>query len=84
MKVDNIVFYDCILYILYGDRPDRLNCEAIYLNGQYDDPISLDDIAEGYRGVFMVIEENPLDGRVYRYGNHGDYWEEVGKTRGFA
>ena len=32
----------------------------------------------------MVISESGLDGFIYEYGNHGKYWELVGKTCGYA
>ena len=62
----------------------KLKCTALYLDGEADEEISLDEIAEGYEGVFMVIAERCLDGLVFRYRNHGEYWEITGKTRGFA
>ena len=40
--------------------------------------------AKGYDGSIMVIYETGLDGTIYRYGNHGDYWEIVGKLAGWA
>lgn len=46
--------------------------------------ITLKDIKDDYPSVEMVIAESDLSGKVYRYGNHGDYWEEVGETRGYA
>lgn len=35
-------------------------------------------------GVIIVLVEYPLDGAVYRYGNHGEYWEKIGTLKGFA
>ena len=51
--------------------------------------ITLADISnqltsKGYDGSIMVIYEKGLDGTVYRYGNHGDYWEIVGQLAGWA
>ena len=40
--------------------------------------------AIGVTGSIMVIYESGLDGTVYRYGNHGDYWERIGKLAGWA
>lgn len=34
--------------------------------------------------TILVIDECALSGKIYRYGNHGDYWEEVGTMRGWA
>lgn len=38
----------------------------------------------GVKGSIMVIYETGLDGTIYRYGNHGDYWEIVGQLAGWA
>lgn len=35
-------------------------------------------------GTIMLIAESPLKGKVYQYGNYGDYWVEHGETRGYA
>lgn len=40
--------------------------------------------AKGYDGSIMVIYETGLDGTIYRYGNHGDYWEIVGQLAWWA
>lgn len=32
----------------------------------------------------MVIAEYGLGGKIYRYGNHGNAWEEIGETCGYA
>lgn len=40
--------------------------------------------AIGVKGSIMVIYETWLDGKIYRYGNHGDYWEIVGQLVGWA
>lgn len=40
--------------------------------------------AIGVKGSIIVIYESGLDGTVYRYGNHGEYWEIIGKLAGWA
>jgi hypothetical protein len=40
--------------------------------------------AAGLAGTIMVLYETAMSGTVYRYGNHGDYWEEVGTLKGWA
>jgi len=32
----------------------------------------------------IVMHEEALRGDVYRYGNHGAFWEHIGTTKGFA
>ena len=50
----------------------------------YDTP-SLAEIRRSVNGrSILVISESGLHGDIYRYGNHGDYWELVGETCGYA
>lgn len=55
-----------------------------------DKPLTLGDIrmlitnGEETDDTILVIHEQPLSGVVYRYGNHGEMWEQIGKTEGFA
>lgn len=37
-----------------------------------------------YPEIITVINNGPLDGTLYQYGNHGDNWELYGTTRGYA
>lgn len=34
--------------------------------------------------TICVMAEGMLHGDIYRYGNHGDFWERVGETVGLA
>jgi hypothetical protein len=37
------------------------------------------------KGVIIdVWQELGLNGYIYRYGNHGEFWEEHGRTKGYA
>ncbi|MCP6683201.1 hypothetical protein [Bacillus nakamurai] len=38
----------------------------------------------GASPVFYVWTELGLSGAIYIYGNHGEFWEEHGTTKGFA
>lgn len=57
---------------------------VIYHDGRYDEPITLATIRNKFPKPHLVISERGLSGKIYRYGNHGEYWEEVGKTEGYA
>ena len=63
---------------------DTVHGVKIYHDGEYNDPITLADILERYPKTELVIAEDALTGVVYRYGNHGEAWEQVGKTIGYA
>lgn len=81
---DRVTFCDGILYIIYGHGKD-VKCHEIILDAEHDEEITLADIAKGYPDVQMVIEEDFLNGHIFRYGNHKEgEWELVGKTIGFA
>lgn len=65
--------------------------KIIYCNDEDDEKeFTLKDcyntaVANGYkRGCIIVLKENPLSVSVYRYGNHGEYWEEIGTLKGYA
>ena len=48
--------------------------------------LTLDEIAEqvGRNGTIMLIVEDPIEGTIYRYGNHGNFWEIVGRMCGYS
>lgn len=78
---DSTDLSDEIITICCGDGL----CKIFYHDGQFDDPITLKDIAEKYPSVKLVISELALEGKVYRYGNHDKgKWEIVGTTEGYA
>lgn len=43
----------------------------------------LKDIGE-HKGTIMVICETYTSGKVFKYGNYGDYWTLEGRLKGFA
>lgn len=45
---------------------------------------TLDEIETIEHGFIKVLVENPLEGAVYCYGNHGKFWEKTGITCGYA
>lgn len=83
---ENVIFHDGVLFIFCSCGMDK-DCEAhrIFIDPQYDEAISLKDIAIKYPLVDKVIYEKGLEGYVYSYGNHkyGE-WELVGETVGYA
>ena len=79
--VDMVTFDDDIIYLF---NPDTGISKEIMFTPPYDDRIfTLEDLRELY-GAKIVIHETPLHGEVYRYGNHGDFWEQIGTTEGYA
>ena len=44
-----------------------------------------DQVMERYKSAtIVVIVNDPLHGEIYEYGNHGDYWEQIGVLSGYA
>ena len=61
------------------------NYIKLCIQPEYDEPITLKDIAEKYPDVYMVIFEGLLNGEIYNYGNHKEgLWEKIGRTDGYA
>ena len=88
---DKVVFYDCMLTIIEqlnkitSDNPEsEFKATEIVLCAEYDEPMSLKDITAKFPKVWMLISETALKGEIYRYNNHGDGWELVGQTVGYA
>lgn len=92
IKDDNeLDLCDAIITIIYPagevteDHKEEWKCERIYHCGEFDEPITLRSIKERYPDRFiMVISDHGLHGEIYSYGNHGDFWEKVGDTQGYA
>ena len=92
MRVEGneVALCDSIIKIFYVSKLDKhqvpmeFKGEVIYHNGQFDEPITLDDILKKHPTVDLVISESGLHGEIYRYGNHGSFWEKIGNTDGFA
>lgn len=79
VSADLVLEYDVICVIAQNKT------EWIYNSEVFDEPLRLsdcEDIAGSDR--ILVIAENALEGAVFRYGNHGFFWEKVGTTEGYA
>ena len=75
-----MVCADGIVYIIEEEKTTK-----IILNAEFDNPISLEDIAQKYPKVVIVLFEDFLNGKVFRYNNYGKgEWCLVGRTIGFA
>ncbi len=79
--------YTDILNIVFGDKYIKKYLEnEECLNYTFDEVLQC-AVENGYQkrdGTILVIAENPLSGKVYRYGNYGDFWTEIGTTVGYA
>lgn len=76
MSIITIIFEDVVKTVLDGENENEFtlcDCYNIAVENGFDK-----------RGCIVVLVEYPLRGSVYRYGNHGDYWEEIGTLKGYA
>lgn len=87
---DEVIFRDGFLYIISESREDinKVSIDRIILNAEWDDPISLADIAKRYPDCHKLIFEDSRKGEVYNHNNHqgesDEAWELVGLTIGYA
>lgn len=83
-KNDNVTFYDGIIKIICGVDAGA-SIKEIFLNGEFDEPLSLNRIKAENEDVRMVIYEEGLVGYIYKFNNHGNNkWELAGRTKGYA
>lgn len=96
---DEVVFYDGFLYIISREEVAtadgwgkmEYSIDVKCLCPEYDEPITLADIAKNYPNVEKVIYDDAMRGCVYNHGNHktihdpnAEAWELVGTTMGYA
>lgn len=77
-----------IICTLKDNRKLLIDPQSLYL--EKDSYYSLNEILKLINlkypnpAIVTIIYEEPLCGAIYRYGNHGKYWEKTGKTIGYA
>lgn len=76
---DKIIFYDGIFNII----TETGRSKHLVICGEFDHEVSLDYFRKRYKAVIVIYEQD-LHGIIYRYGNHGDFWESIGTTIGYA
>lgn len=83
----NVSDLTTMLKIIYQKNIDERGIEEIFCVNK---TLTLKDCYEiamqkGHNnGTIVVIEEKPLFGYVYKYGNNGSYWELIGEVCGYA
>ena len=79
---DLVLNYD-IIHVISNNA-----CKTVFHSEVFDEPFTLgdcEDMLDIIQHPIIVVAENPLDGAVFRYGNHkGTGWEKVGTTEGYA
>lgn len=80
----DITFDNCVITVIAEKETKDMVCYTIYLNET--DTRTLKSIQEENPDARLITAfvESALAGIVLRYGNHGKYWELIGKTEGYA
>lgn len=83
-----------IVRITWGDgkelKPDGYGISGVSTYPHHGEEMCLENCRRfaaqcGWRsGNITVTVECPTEGKVYCHGNHGDFWEEIGTTCGYA
>ena len=83
-RVEDRVLHDCIITIFTEGETESVR--TMYLQGEYGEESSLKQIREMLPDakLITVVAEKWNKGRIYRFGNHGEFWEYVGDTDGYA
>lgn len=80
MRVEkDMVLQDGIITVICGDKARTYYGEDKTL----DECLNIAAENAIYNTV-LVIHEWAMSGRLYRYGNHGTFWEQIGQTEGYA
>ena len=81
-----ILFFDGVNdAVVVSGFMDNFRKENVVPHDDYPN-LTLDEIAEqvGKDKIITVYQDTPLHGEIYHYGNHGEFWELWGITRGYA
>jgi hypothetical protein len=91
-KPEETFLYDSVKIILQTSFSSK-KIYHYYVIDQYsteDEPSTLGGLQQmiekkyGHIRYCTVVSESGLEGNIFRYGNHGNFWERTGKTCGYA
>lgn len=87
-RIDDDLWFSDVLITIISSAINGGQClaESRFVDGEFGQSESLSKILKRYtdRRCLTVIVESGLHGEIYRYGNHGEHWEYVGDTIGYA
>lgn len=90
LKMTTIKREDCIGYadsikIIFDKKCVEIFLEKErYLDFTFEEVMQIAEKNGWNDSPLLLIAESPLDGKIYQYGNYGDYWVEHGTTKGYA
>lgn len=72
------------------ENGETRNLKCVEVIKDEEEEITLDDcyniaVENGYiNATITILNNTPMGGEVYTYGNHGDFWEKTGSLVGYA
>ena len=85
IKIEDRIGYADGIKIIFADK-----CVGVFLGNERHLDYTFGEVMEdakrnGYKdGTILLITETPLSGKIYLYGNYGEFWVEHGTTMGYA
>lgn len=73
-----------VISVIQQDDTDAVTAYRLLQAEERAVCVTLADIKVQSTGTTIVISENALGGAVYKHGNHGPFWEKIGRTCGYA
>ena len=88
IKLTDSIGYADYLHIIFGKKHvTHFTSEGKELTTTFAEVMNIAK-KNGYDpkkdGIIILLAESPLSGKVFQYGNYGDFWVEHGTTKGYA
>lgn len=88
IKLTDSIGYADYLHIIFGEKHvthfPEMGKELTITFSEVMDIANKNGYDPKKDNIIILIAENPLSGKVFKYGNYGDFWVEHGTTRGYA
>lgn len=85
IKIEDGIGHADEFKIIFADK-----CINVHLGDERRLDYTFEDVMDeakrnGWKsGTILLIAESPLSGKIYEYGNYGDFWVEYGTTKGYT
>lgn len=85
IKLEDSIGYADWIKIIFADK-----CVDLLLENDRCLDFTFEEVLQAAKnngwkeGAILLIAESPLSGKIFQYGNYGEFWVEHGTTRGYA
>lgn len=85
IKLEDSIGYADWIKIIFADK-----CVDFFLENDRCLDFTFEEVLQvakrnGWKeGTILLIAESPRSGKIFQYGNYGEFWVEHGTTRGYA